>query len=198
MWTVQEKSRLRGSYGLRRWIFYGPSRNSPSTGLENQNTSYSRRTEENVGIPILLQDVHTKLFPPDQTHLSTDSCNRKGTTSRAQRERKRVLTKSKGRLTPNTPITWTQINQEILNALIDRLIEPPILSYPDFTQPFVLHCDASQEGLGAVLYLRQKGSMTVIAYRLRTLSPPEKNYYMHSGKLEFLALKWAACERFRD
>ncbi|KAK2921523.1 hypothetical protein Q8A73_001008 [Channa argus] len=26
----------------------------------------------------------------------------------------------------------------------------------------------------------------------------EKNYHLHSGKLEFLALKWAICERFRD
>lgn len=26
----------------------------------------------------------------------------------------------------------------------------------------------------------------------------KKNYHMHSGKLEFLALKWAICERFRD
>uniref|UniRef100_A0A8C5PEK4 Gypsy retrotransposon integrase-like protein 1 n=1 Tax=Leptobrachium leishanense TaxID=445787 RepID=A0A8C5PEK4_9ANUR len=40
--------------------------------------------------------------------------------------------------------------------------------------------------------------MVVIAYGSRTLTPPEKNYHMHSGKLEFLALKWAICERFRD
>ncbi|KAK7879352.1 hypothetical protein WMY93_033866 [Mugilogobius chulae] len=32
----------------------------------------------------------------------------------------------------------------------------------------------------------------------RTLTAPEKNYHLHSGKLEFLALKWAICERFRD
>lgn len=40
--------------------------------------------------------------------------------------------------------------------------------------------------------------MAVIAYGSRTLTPPEKNYHMHSGKLEFLAMKWAICERFRD
>ena len=40
--------------------------------------------------------------------------------------------------------------------------------------------------------------MVVIGYGSRTLTPPEKNYHMHSGKLEFLALKWAVCERFRD
>ncbi|RXN17604.1 Retrovirus-related Pol poly from transposon [Labeo rohita] len=77
-------------------------------------------------------------------------------------------------------------------------LRPPILAYPDLTLPFVLHCDASQDGLGAVLYQKQKGKMSVIAYGSRTLTPPEKNYHMHSGKLEFLALKWAICERFRD
>ncbi len=38
--------------------------------------------------------------------------------------------------------------------------------------------------------------MTVITYGSRTLTPPEKNYHMHSGKLELLAMKWAICERF--
>ena len=32
----------------------------------------------------------------------------------------------------------------------------------------------------------------------RTLSPAERNYFMHSGKLEFLALKWAITEKFSD
>ncbi|CAB4033266.1 Hypothetical predicted protein [Paramuricea clavata] len=40
--------------------------------------------------------------------------------------------------------------------------------------------------------------MRVIGYGSRSLTPAEKNYYLHSGKLEFLALKWAVCEQFRD
>ena len=38
----------------------------------------------------------------------------------------------------------------------------------------------------------------MIAYASRSLSPAEKNYHLHSGKLEFLAMKWAICEHFRD
>ena len=38
----------------------------------------------------------------------------------------------------------------------------------------------------------------MIAYGSRTLSPSEQNYHLHSGKLEFLALKWSICEQFRD
>ena len=77
-------------------------------------------------------------------------------------------------------------------------MSPPILGYPDFSKSFVLHTNASQEGLGAVLYQKQDGKMRVIGYGSRSLTKAEKNYYLHSGKLEFLALKWAVSEHFRD
>ena len=73
-----------------------------------------------------------------------------------------------------------------------------MLGYPDFSQPFVVHTDASQEGLGAVLYHRQDGKMRVTGYGSRSLTKAERNYHLHSGKLEFLALKWAVCQYFRD
>lgn len=38
----------------------------------------------------------------------------------------------------------------------------------------------------------------MIANGSRTLTPAEKSFYMHSSKLEFLALKWSVTERFRD
>lgn len=98
----------------------------------------------------------------------------------------------------HTPIEWTDSHKKILERLIDCLFQPPVLAFPDFSQPFVLHTDASNKGLGAVLYQKQDGKLRVIAYGSRTLSASEKNYHFHSGKLEFLALKWAITERFRD
>ena len=77
-------------------------------------------------------------------------------------------------------------------------MSPPILGYPDFSKSFVLHTDASQEGLGAGLYQKQDGKMRVNGYGSWSLTKAEKNYYLHSGKLEFIALKWAVCEHFRD
>lgn len=40
--------------------------------------------------------------------------------------------------------------------------------------------------------------MRVIGYGSRTLTPTEQNYHLHSGKLEFLVLKRAVCDKFRD
>lgn len=72
------------------------------------------------------------------------------------------------------------------------------MAYPDFHKPFVLHTDASKDGLGTVLYQYQDDTLRVVAYGSRNLTPAEKNYHFHSGKLEFLALKWAICDQFRD
>ncbi len=96
------------------------------------------------------------------------------------------------------PIVWTDKHQEILEGLIDCLVEPPILAFPDFSQAFVLHTDASNQGIGAILYQKQGGKLRVIAYGSRALTAAEKKYHLHSGKLEFLALKWAVTEKFRD
>lgn len=105
---------------------------------------------------------------------------------------------SSGQLSSKTPVQWTPEHSAVVSRLVDTLTSPPILAYPDFNLPFVLHTDASNEGLGAVLYQQQGNKLRVIAYGSRTLTPAEKNYHLHSGKLEFLALKWAICDKFRD
>lgn len=107
--------------------------------------------------------------------------------------------KSKNSQLPSRePVNWTVEHQGVLEQLINLLTNPPVLAYPDFNLPFTLHTDASDQGLGAVLYQRQSGKLRVIGYGSRTLTPAERNYHLHSGKLEFLALKWAVCEKFRD
>ena len=72
------------------------------------------------------------------------------------------------------------------------------MSYTDFTKPFIVHCDASEKGLGAVLYQEIDDKMKLISYASQTLTPAETNYHLHSGKLEFLALKWSITETFLD
>lgn len=105
--------------------------------------------------------------------------------------------KKSGQAPSSQHIVWTSQHQDVLASLIETLLEPRVMAYPNFTQPFMLHVDASGEGLGAILYQKQEdGRLAPIAFASRTLTPAEKNY--HSSKLEFLAMKWAISERFRD
>lgn len=71
-------------------------------------------------------------------------------------EKQKKLRKiKKGPLPSHTRIQLTAEHQEVLNQPIEALTKPPILGYPNFSQPFALHCDASQDGLGTVLYQQQ-------------------------------------------
>ena len=74
---------------------------------------------------------------------------------------------------------------------------PECISNADFKKPFLLETDASIEGLGAVLSQKQDDSRYhPIAYTSRGLKGGEFKY--HSSKLEFLALKWAVTDQFRE
>ncbi|KAK3716754.1 hypothetical protein QZH41_000597 [Actinostola sp. cb2023] len=106
--------------------------------------------------------------------------------------------KKVGQRPSKEPVCWTKEHQTVLQNLIEKITSPPVMAYPDFTLPYILTTDASKDGLGAVLYQRQDGVTRVIAYGSRSLTKPERNYNMHAGKLEFLALKWAVTEQFRD
>ena len=104
----------------------------------------------------------------------------------------------KPQLDSRIKIPWSNEHQKIVNEIVAYLGSPEVIAYPDFHFPFVIHCDASQKGLGAVLYQKQGEKMRVISFASRTLTPAEKNYHLHSGKLEFLALKWAITVKFSD
>ena len=73
---------------------------------------------------------------------------------------------------------------------------PPVLGYANCQLPFEVHTDASQKGLGAILYQKQGDKLRVISYASRGLKRSEKHY--PASKLEFLALKWAVSEKFND
>ena len=91
---------------------------------------------------------------------------------------------------------WGPEQEASFKALKEKLVTYPILGFADYALPFEIHTDASTSSLGAVLYQEQDNVKRVIAYASRSLSKSEKSYPVH--KLEFLALKWAICEKFRD
>ena len=94
-------------------------------------------------------------------------------------------------------VEWTEQCEQAFSKLKEICSDTPILAYADYSKCFKVYTDASEQGLGAVLYQDQDDSTTrVIAYASRNLSKSEKRY--HSSKLEFLALKWSVCERFHE
>ena len=95
-----------------------------------------------------------------------------------------------------TPWIWGPEQQQAFDTIIEKLTSPPVLAYTDYSKPFLLNIDASGDGLGAVLYQEHDGVEHVIAYASRGLRASECNYPAH--KLEFLALKWAVCDKFND
>ena len=99
-----------------------------------------------------------------------------------------------------TEFMWSKECQEGFDALKHTLTTAPVLTYPDYSQPFILETDASLKGLGAVLSQKGKdGEVRVIAYASRSLRPSERSMRDYSSaKFKLMALKWSVCEKFKD
>ena len=93
-----------------------------------------------------------------------------------------------------------ELTPEALKAFEElkmRCMTAPVLVFADFKKPFCLETDASKEGLGAILLQESDdGQYHLVAFASRELKGGEPKY--HSSKLEFLALKWAITEQFRE
>ena len=94
-------------------------------------------------------------------------------------------------------IEWTEECQIAFDKLKDLCTSTPILAYANYHKPFQLQTDASDLGLGAVLYQKDENDhQRVIAFTSRSWSNTEKNYPAY--KLEFLAQKWAITDWFHE
>ncbi|GJT23843.1 putative reverse transcriptase domain-containing protein, partial [Tanacetum coccineum] len=74
---------------------------------------------------------------------------------------------------------WGEKAEAAFQLLKQKLCSAPILALPEGSENFVVYCDASHKGLGAVLMQREK----VIAYASRQLKVHEKNYTTHDLEL---------------
>ena len=86
---------------------------------------------------------------------------------------------------------------ETFEALKQACMNSPVLAFTNYTKDFLLKMDTTREGLGAVLSQKQDdGWFHLVAYGSWALTTHKKNY--HCIKLEFLALKWAIMEHFKE
>ena len=77
----------------------------------------------------------------------------------------------------DTKFVWSHEHSHAFNTLKDKLVQAPILAYPQFeknSSPFALQTDASSVGLGAVLEQNDH----VVAYASRALTKAEQQYSM--------------------
>nr|XP_013767485.1 PREDICTED: uncharacterized protein LOC102206490 [Pundamilia nyererei] len=113
---------------------------------------------------------------------------------------KRSQTKypTKTYLKPTEPFKerWDHSCQAAFRKIIECLTNAPVLAFADSTKPYVLHVDASLNGLGTVLNQEYPEGLKPVAFASRKISESERNYPVH--QLEFLALKWAVVDKFHD
>ncbi|GJY02333.1 putative reverse transcriptase domain-containing protein [Tanacetum coccineum] len=79
----------------------------------------------------------------------------------------------------NKPYVWGDDEEEAFQTLKLKLCSAPKLSLPEGSEDFVMYCDASLKGFGAVLMQREK----VIAYASRKPKKNEENHKTYD--LEF-------------
>nr|GEZ93779.1 putative reverse transcriptase domain-containing protein [Tanacetum cinerariifolium] len=90
---------------------------------------------------------------------------------------------------PKVEFEWGDKQEAAFQLLKQKLCSAPILALPEGSKDFIVYCDASNKGLGAVLLLREK----VILYASRQLKIHEKNYATHDlelGAVVFTLKTW--------
>lgn len=100
------------------------------------------------------------------------------------------LTKGK----KNKKFRWNDEAEKAFLKLKTLLTSTPVISCPDFTKPFVIQCDASTKGIGAVLCQTINKIERPIAYLSRKLNDREQLY--STSERELLSIVFAV-EKFR-
>ncbi|GKE06342.1 putative reverse transcriptase domain-containing protein, partial [Tanacetum coccineum] len=82
-------------------------------------------------------------------------------------------------VSPKTPTEIRQFLEASFQLLKQKLCSAPILALPEGSENFVVYCDTSCKGLGAVLMQKEK----VLAYASHQLKIHKKNYTTHDSEL---------------
>ena len=104
-----------------------------------------------------------------------------------------ILELIKGKVKRQT-VEWNEEADNAFKNIKTLLSSAPVLSSPNFSQPFYIQCDASDCGVGCVLTQGEGEKECVIAYASRSLSRAERNYSV--TERELLAVLFGV-EKFR-
>ena len=90
---------------------------------------------------------------------------------------------------------WSDAHRYAFEQVKALVASAPVLHRPSFEHQFIIHTDASDTGLGAVLTQSIDGEERVLSFASRTLSAAERNYSV--TERECLAVLWAV-QKFRS
>ena len=91
---------------------------------------------------------------------------------------------------------WGEPQQKVFEQIKQALVSPTVLAHYNPNRPTIISADASNTGLGAVLFqVQDDGQRRPVCYASRSLSDTEKRYAVIEK--EALATTWAS-ERFSD
>lgn len=84
---------------------------------------------------------------------------------------------------------WSSQHDQAFYNLKYAISHAPMLRHVDLSRPFHLATDASNDGIGAVLYQKNNGTNNIVGFMARALSKSERNYSI--TKRELLAIIFA-------
>ena len=89
------------------------------------------------------------------------------------------LTSPLSDLTKKDAFQWHEVAEKDFQIMKEVMINCHIIALPYFSKPFVLECDASGEGIGAVL----KQGQHPIDFESRKIKPHENIYYIYDKEM---------------
>lgn len=90
--------------------------------------------------------------------------------------------------------TWTEEADKSFTELKTLLTSTPVMTCPDYSKQFIIQCDASNGGVGAVLCQEVDGTEQAVAFLSRKLNDRERKY--STSERELLSVVFAV-EKFR-
>jgi RNase H-like domain found in reverse transcriptase/Integrase core domain/Integrase zinc binding domain/Chromo (CHRromatin Organisation MOdifier) domain/Reverse transcriptase (RNA-dependent DNA polymerase) len=90
------------------------------------------------------------------------------------------------KLEPTVP--WTDVLRASFEVLKEALLRAPVLSFPDFTRPFHIATDASQTGVGGVLFQPRSADehitpTNIVAFVSKKLQPTQQRWPAYRKEL---------------
>nr|GEZ91102.1 putative reverse transcriptase domain-containing protein [Tanacetum cinerariifolium] len=82
--------------------------------------------------------------------------------------------------TENKTYEWGEEEEEAFQLLKDKLYSAPILALPEGSEDFVVYCDASLKGYGAVLMQREKVTEHWVKHPQLMVDPQQQSHHQHA------------------